>query len=117
MGETCSSSFVVALVCVAVLNNLSNVNRRSRDILRRLGDFRCCFVIESEDIFTSLGERVRLYQGIGNEIALSFRRTFNEGPLMDDVGVRFSIIVIDGFRLASGLDDWRILEFVGGDIV
>ena len=82
--------------------SLSRVNRRSRDILRVFNEF-----------FSSLGERVRLYQGTGNGIALNFRRRFNDdddeavAAAVDAVTivvvVTDSVVGIDCFRVGSTL--------------
>jgi len=61
--------------------------------------------IESVDVLSTLGERIRLFQGTGNEIALSFRRIFDDDPFIDGDGVKVCVIVIDCFRIVSAFKE------------
>ena len=64
--------------------NLSSGSKRSRDIL--------CGLTGN---FSSLAERVRLYQGTVSEIELSFRLAF------DVFGAIKAVVALVGFRVGS----------------
>ena len=79
---------------------MKSVSKRSRDIrldVRDLVDDADWqrFDIESIEDLSSLGDRPRLYQGNGNEMALNFRRAF--------VGANECVTVIDCLRSGSSL--------------
>lgn len=79
---------------------MNKVNKRSRDIRLDVRDLVDDvdwqrFEIESSEDLSSLGDRPRLDQGNGSEMALNFRRPF--------VGANECVTVMDCLRSGSSL--------------